>query len=506
MNLDRPLRVALVMAMLFSAAASAQTTFTFKFRQPQGAYAVGLRVLNQHDPSRAYSGRFDELGKPHTGDRSRPVQTLVWYPARKSAAAPITYGDYVTLSASEEGPPKGDLQKSLNYSRETFKAYWGEHMWAVRDAAPDAGRFPVIIYAPSFSAPAFENADLCEYLASHGYVVIASPDMGAHQRGMSPDLEGIAAQASDIGFLIGFAGTLPDTDMSEIAVAGFSWGGISNLFAAARDNRIDALVSLDGSARYFPKLIKDSGDVHPDQIAIPILFFTQANFTMEEMVRHHEELSGDVLNDLTHSDVMILHMNAMSHINFASIHQRMDPPRPGSEYSQQEAADSYLWVARYSLQFLNATLKHDAAGAAFLKRTPAENGVPPHFITVDARQATGFVTTFDSFRGQIGQRGFDHASEIYAEFKKASPDFKLDEERVNAWGYLLINEGHFPEAVAIMKLNTEMYPNSTNAWDALGEAYRSAGNTGEAIRSFRKAVEVDPHNTAVQAKLKELQH
>ena len=30
------------------------------------------------------------------------------------------------------------------------------------------------IYAPSFAAPAHENLDLCEYLASHGYVVIAS--------------------------------------------------------------------------------------------------------------------------------------------------------------------------------------------------------------------------------------------------------------------------------------------------------------------------------------------
>ena len=33
--------------------------------------------------------------------------------------------------------------------------------------------------------------------------------------------------------------------MSEIAVAVFSWGGISNLFAAARDNRIDALVARE---------------------------------------------------------------------------------------------------------------------------------------------------------------------------------------------------------------------------------------------------------------------
>jgi dienelactone hydrolase len=139
-----------------------------------------------------------------------------------------------------------------------------------------AGRFPVVvIYAPSLSSMAWENADLCEYLASHGYVVVASPDMGATSREMTVDLGGIDAQAQDISFLIGYAQTLPNTEMSEIAVAGFSWGGISNLFAAARDNRIDALVALDGSMRYFPGLVKAATDVHPEQMAIPMLFFTQ---------------------------------------------------------------------------------------------------------------------------------------------------------------------------------------------------------------------------------------
>jgi dienelactone hydrolase len=121
----------------------------------------------------------------------------------------------------------------------------------------------------------WENADLCEYLASHGYVVVASPDMGANIAGYDPDLGGINAQAQDISFLIGYAQTLPDTEMSVIAVAGFSWGGISNLFAAARDNRIDALVALDGSMRYFPGLVKAATDVHPEQMTIPMLFFTR---------------------------------------------------------------------------------------------------------------------------------------------------------------------------------------------------------------------------------------
>src|SRR5258708_31554913 len=143
-----------------------------------------------------------------------------------------------------------------------------DSLWAVRDATSVNQTFPLIIYAPSFSAMSWENADLCEYLASHGYVVVASTDMGASARVMTNDLEGIEAQARDISFLIGYARTLPYVQMSEIAVAGFSWGGISNLFAAARDNRIDALVALDGSMRYFPGLVKDSGYVHPEDMTL----------------------------------------------------------------------------------------------------------------------------------------------------------------------------------------------------------------------------------------------
>src|ERR1700678_2001936 len=107
--------------------------------------------------------------------------------------------------------------------------------------------------------------------------------MGATGRGMTPDLMGIDAQARDISFLIGYAQMLPNTDMSEIAVAGFSWGGISNLFAAARDNRIDALVALDGSMRYFPGLVKAATDVYPEQMTIPMLFFTQGPTSLEKI-------------------------------------------------------------------------------------------------------------------------------------------------------------------------------------------------------------------------------
>ena len=226
---------------------------------------------------------------------------------------------------------------------------------------------------------------LCEYLASHGYVVVASPNMGANSRAMTSDVEGIDAQSQDISFLIGYARTLPDTDMSEIAVAGFSWGGISNLFAAARDNRIDALVALDGSMRYFPWLVKQSGFVHPEDMTLPLLFFAQGAISVEDYARRPEgkDFEGpNVLNVWTHGDLITVDDMAMVHVEHSSMYQRNEDVwknyakhRKG-DYSRADGIVGYAWVARYTLEFLDAYLKHDATAMAFLKRTPAENGVP----------------------------------------------------------------------------------------------------------------------------------
>src|SRR5262249_10862736 len=147
------------------------------------------------------------------------------------------------------------------------------------------GHYPVLIYAPSGSGVAWENADLCEYLASNGYMVLASRSLGVSTRDMPEDLEGIKAQAQDISFLITYAVTLPNADLSRVATVSWSWGGISSLFAAARDPRIDALAELDGSMRYFPGLVKKAGDVHAEQMKIPLLFFTANNENQIEDVR-----------------------------------------------------------------------------------------------------------------------------------------------------------------------------------------------------------------------------
>ena len=53
-----------------------------------------------------------------------------------------------------------------------------------------------------------------------------------------------------------------------------------------------------------------------------------------------------------------------------------------ADYGREDANTSYAWVARYTLNFLDAYLKHDASAKAVLEKTPAENGVPKHFMGI----------------------------------------------------------------------------------------------------------------------------
>ena len=277
-------------------------------------------------------------------------------------------------------------------------------LWAVRDITMAEGHYPVLIYAPSDSSIAWENADLCEYLASHGYVVLASPSMGVSTRDMTDDLAGIDSQALDISFLVTYAEKLPDTDSSRIAVASFSWGGLSSLFAASRDSRIQVLAEMDGSMRYYPALVAKAGSIHPEQLNVPLLFFTSNRENFIEDIEHWDATPGDlighnVLNEWTHADVMTVNMLGMSHPEFCSMFERMKTPKyfakwdKVADYGRDDANTSYSWVALYTVEFLNAYLKIDAEAKAFLRRTPAENGVPKHIMGTRIRAAQMSGTT-----------------------------------------------------------------------------------------------------------------
>jgi pimeloyl-ACP methyl ester carboxylesterase len=259
----------------------------------------------------------------------------------------------------------------------------------------------VVIYAPGFNNPAWDNADLCEYLASYGYCVIASGSFGPNKAPMSLDVEGLNAQANDISLLVSYAATLPNAQASSVAVVGYSWGGLANVFAAARDRRIGALVALDGSLRFSPGLIKRVSDVDPSQMDIPLLSIAQALRTPEEQdeyfARYPDHAGPSVLNAWNRGDLIAVNFLSLSHMEYSSMHQRNErawetllgpPHQKKADYSRADGIEGYAWLARYVRAFLDAYLKHEKAPKQFLKNTGPANGAPLHFLTSTFRPAS----------------------------------------------------------------------------------------------------------------------
>ena len=506
--------VLLIYFVSYLLSVSAQTTTPFKLQAQSGPYAVGLRVVEQYDYSRIFQPSINELGTPFRGERARPLQTLVWYPAQKTTSIHVAVGDYASLQATQTsfGHPK-QLTGFDERLHDRIKSSLPVQTLAVRDAPPTSGHFPVIVYAPSFSSVSWENADLCEFLASYGYVVIATPEIGATSESHGHDLAVVNAQAQDISFLIGYASRLSNTNTSQVAVVGFSWGGISNLFAAARDDRIKALVALDGSMRYWPGLIKQALDVHPEQMTIPLLFF-KSDYSLEDEARLSSISQGaegpNVLNEWTHGDLISVQMFGFLHPEFTSLIYRYEgfwvdefPRLQVGDYGRDEAMVGYSWVARYSLKFLDAYLKNDVEALAFLKSRLSENRVPQHLMAVSFRGASATTVSFASFRAEVGRQGFDHLTDIYESTRKNAPDFRLDADTVSSWGYDLIAIGHPVQAIEVMKLAIQIDPN-VGSLIGLAEAYRKAGQTKSAVETYQKVLEKDPQNIAATQRLSEL--
>jgi CubicO group peptidase (beta-lactamase class C family) len=103
------------------------------------------------------------------------------------------------------------------------------------------------------------------------------------------------------------------------------------------------------------------------------------------------------------------------------------------------------------------------------------------------------------------QKGTKAALQEYAELKKTSANgFDFTADDLNQMGYALLNQKKFDEAIEALKLNVEMYPNSGNVYDSLGEAYMDAGRTDLAIQNYEKSLQLDPKNENAVTMLKRL--
>jgi hypothetical protein len=85
---------------------------------------------------------------------------------------------------------------------------------------------------------------------------------------------------------------------------------------------------------------------------------------------------------------------------------------------------------------------------------------------------------------------------LYHQLKKEDPagyNFE-NEDELTMYGYRQLWAGKYDEAVAVFQLIVEQFPESSNAYDSLGEGYMMKEDTTRAIANYKRSLAMNPDN------------
>ena len=125
-------------------------------------------------------------------------------------------------------------------------------------------------------------------------------------------------------------------------------------------------------------------------------------------------------------------------------------------------------------------------------------------LVISAIRRVVFPSVQNLLERAIKDKGVDAAIALYRQMKQRYPAEFFRENTLNTLGYQQLNAKHTQEAIALFKLNVEMYPNGFNTYDSLAEAYMVQGDHEAAIKNYRKSLELNPGNTNAVTMLKKL--
>ncbi|MFL1896739.1 serine hydrolase [Aquimarina sp. 2-A2] len=73
-------------------------------------------------------------------------------------------------------------------------------------------------------------------------------------------------------------------------------------------------------------------------------------------------------------------------------------------------------------------------------------------------------------------------------------DYNLNENEMNRVGYYFLQNSKTKEAIEVFKMNVVAFPESSNVYDSLGEAYFMDKQNELALKNYKKSLELNPEN------------
>ncbi len=374
MQLANPMRVLVLVALLAptpSAAQEANVGPRLWGSLEPGAHAVGYRSWWAFDDARRYAMTLDGGGK--YGPAARPVLVNVWFPAtRADDAEAMEYAEYFEIESDERGV--GAYSSALaSYARDVaaeytvgwvpdsqdaggrarFDALLATATACVRDAPPAAGTFPLVLYHSGYGSSFEDNSVLCEFLASHGFVVAGSAFPKGD--GSSFNIDAFEGSLRDLDVLVrSVASRVPTADAMRVGMAGHSGGAHTTVrYRAEPASVVDAIVLLDTT--------QDAHGLSDPRWEFPTRALERIDAMSTPMlVTANAEASFVLMDGLVHAERDYLTLDALGHNDFISQGVLL-LESTGSDEDARVARYEYDELCRAIRAFFTSALADDAA-------------------------------------------------------------------------------------------------------------------------------------------------
>lgn len=162
------------------------------------------------------------------------------------------------------------------------------------------------------------------------------------------------------------------------------------------------------------------------------------------------------------------------------------------------------WLAEAALQEMLAQIPGDCAREEQFVRTQIEGNTAeasPYLREHDPYEYLALKLAADL----IAEKGSAGFVKLCGEMRRQEQyAVMVTEGFTDALGSRLLQLDRKPDAIAVLTMNVEAYPQSANACARLAEAYRASGDKERAMQFHRKALEIDPKLRSSEEILKTL--
>lgn len=349
-------KITALIILLFSSVCFAQIEIMDGFEL--GDFGVGFENERIIDYSRSY-------GKDY-----RSVQLFLWYPTQDRAQKTIQYEHYFGCNDPSGMWSASDLMheridslilkevrklNEVNNLPVELSKYKMLKTIAQKEAPVMKGQFPLLLFAPGGNTSNQLHSVICEYLASHGYIVASFPSLGNTDSQKWPfDQVGLNLQIDDMSLIINYLKrNMSQVDIDKTGLIAWSVGGVSQGIYSMKNSNIDLFISLDsGLGRvYGVNMLKQSPYFNYANFQIPYLHLTGDQPEMYTVERS-SEFYDSIPSVQKHSRVI----EGFAHQHFAS--QLGIIPALASQPMDKKIIDTYQRMCQLALVFSNMHLKN----------------------------------------------------------------------------------------------------------------------------------------------------